>query len=1481
MSEPLKCFVIGADSLLAECGDILLARGHEICGVATRAARIESWARGHGIDIVDLDGDYVAAMAAKSFDWLFAITHLEILPADVLAIPTCGAINFHDGPLPRYAGLNTPAWALIAGEVEYGVTWHAITSGVDEGDILVQRTFEVADGETSLSLNTRCFAEGIDAFVELVDRMQSDALEPVAQDKLQRSVFKRADRPPSCCAIDWRWSATRIERLVRALDFGEYANPLGIAKARLDGVSYAVTVVTAIDGAAAPGACVVTDDGLVVGAGEGRLLIRSLSDLDGIAIELATLGGRQFDVFDQPTLDAWTDVGKRAAKAEPRWLKDLLAPAAVAPAHLPPHASGRQRSTRAVAAFEGRSESERLGLFASYVARTTGRSAVRLSRPIDKATGGATACPWLADTAPVLIDVDLDAPWRHAAGTVAAAIDAHTKRGPILADLHRRTPSIRGVLASIAVLGDQLSYDPEVVTSEQVASVIRDIGRIAADESTPVARVDLLGADRARLIDAFNATERVIDGLPTVHERILAQAAIDDTRDALIFEGRTLTYAALVDRTATLAADLVERGVGPGRLVGVFVERSIDLVVAVVAVLRAGAAYVPLDPDYPAERLEFMIEDANLDVIVDHAATRSRRLPASIDRVAVDALRSNRAELPNVASDDLAYVIYTSGSTGRPKGVEVEHRNVVNFCCGMSDRLDADPPGVWLAVTSLSFDISVLELLWTLTAGFSVVIYADRDRATLLAPTKMDYGLFMWGNDDAPGRKKYQLMLDGARFFDTHGFQSVWTPERHFHAFGGPYPNPAVTGAALAAITDNLAIRAGSCVSPLHHPLRIAEEWAVVDNLCDGRVGVAFAAGWQPNDFVLRPEAHANNKRIMFEQIDIIRRLWRGESVEFDNPFGDAVATPTLPRPVQDDLPVWVTSAGNPDTYRMAGEIGANVLTHLLGQSIDEVAAKIAIYREARALAGYDPGYVTLMLHTFVGDDADTVKAIVREPMKAYLRASVGLVKQFAWTFPAFKRPVGETASPADVDLDALSEEDLDAILEFAFERYFEDSGLFGTPEGLLARVHRLESIGVDEIACLLDFGVPTAEVLDSLPRLADLRARSNATRVDDGEDWSFAAQVRRFGVTHLQCTPSMARMFLAQPQARAALSEIRHLMIGGEALASDLAGELRAVTAASITNMYGPTETTIWSSTHDVRSATKVCLGRPIANTRLYILDDRREPAPVGVPAELYIGGAGVVRGYRGRPELTAERFVEDPIAGGRMYRTGDQVRWLPDGSIEFLGRLDHQVKIRGYRIELGEIEARVRDVAGVRDAAVIATDVDDADRRLVAYVVGGVSQENLRSHLQACLPASMVPAHFVFLDALPLTPNKKLDRGALPDVRRTTTVSTEVAPETDLEATVASIWRETLGTDRVGVEDNFFDIGGHSLLIVRMHAKLKAAVDQPISVTDLYRFPTIRALARHVATGEQLVTLDESSERAQRRRASLSRRRGRGPRP
>lgn len=992
--------------------------------------------------------------------------------------------------------------------------------------------------------------------------------------------------------------------------------------------------------------------------------------------------------------------------------------------------------------------------------------------------------------------------------------------------------------------------------------------------------------------------------MPALFER---QVDATPNAPALAFEGSVLTFAELDREANRVANSLIALGIGPEKLVGLHVRRSLDLVIGALGILKAGGAYVPLDPSYPTDRLAMMVEDSGLAVLLtqeDITDEVPSRTPAILTMEAaraanVDPARPGRRAEPG----NLAYVIYTSGSTGRPKGVMVEHRNVINFFAGMDDRIPAAASGqpVWLAVTSLSFDISVLELFWTLQRGFKVVVHSDRRHAPAATaarparrgPDGMDFSLYYWGNDDGPGPRKYHVLLEGAKFADAHGFRAVWTPERHFHAFGGPYPNPSVTGAAVAAVTRNLDIRAGSCVLPLHHPARVAEEWAVIDNISNGRVGLAVASGWMPEDFVLRPEnAPPNNKSSMLRDIDVLRRLWRGEAVPFPMANGKMVDVRTQPRPVQKDLPLWVTTAGNPETYREAARLGANVLTHLLGQSIDEVADKIRIYRETLVETGRNPDdfQVTLMLHTLIGEDRDEVRDLARGPMKDYLRSAAALIKQYAWAFPAFKRPQG-AAQPLDLDLGTLTAEELDDILEFAFLRYFEDSGLFGTVDDALARVAQLKAIGVTEIACLIDFGLPAERVLRSLKPLAQVVVNANPAPAQQTEDYGVAAQIRGHGVTHLQCTPSMASMIMLSDEDRLALGEVRHLFIGGEALQGALLREIRKVSRATIENMYGPTETTIWSSTQPANDGDRIVpLGKPIANTQLYVLDERLRPVPPGLPGELYIGGEGVTRGYLNRDDLTRERFLPDPfVEGNRIYRTGDLVRFDEHGTLHFLGRADHQVKVRGYRIELGEIEAALGTHPGVAEAVAVAREDTANDARIVAYLRfrgDAVPDGELRGHLKRHLPDFMVPSNFVAMDSFPLTPNAKVDRKALPSPEQATRAepapviqlpSAPSAAGDEMAGRIAEVFRRFLGVPRVLPTDNFFTLGGHSLLAVQAHREIKATIAPEVTIADIFRFPTVQGLAEHLANkGKPNSALGRVADRAQLRRNALAGRRG-----
>ncbi|MEU4565099.1 amino acid adenylation domain-containing protein [Micromonospora sp. NPDC023956] len=388
-----------------------------------------------------------------------------------------------------------------------------------------------------------------------------------------------------------------------------------------------------------------------------------------------------------------------------------------------------------------------------------------------------------------------------------------------------------------------------------------------------------------------------------------------------------------------------------------------------------------------------------------------------------------------------------------------------------------------------------------------------------------------------------------------------------------------------------------------------------------------------------------------------------------------------------------------------------------------------------------------------------------------------------------------------------------------------------------------------------LSFDISVVELL--LPLMCDVPlVVVGADETADGP--ALRRRLVESGTTVLQATPATWRLLLA---AGGVPPSVRLRLTGGEALPRDLADALLA-DGASLWNCYGPTETTVYSSAGPVPPApAAVTIGGPIANTRLHLLDEAFQPVPVGVVGELYVGGTGVARGYHGRPGLTADRFVPDPFAdrpGARLYATGDLARRRPDGQVEYLGRADHQVKVRGFRIEPGEIETLLRAQAEVADAVVTAWTGGDGDVRLVAYAVPAAGTdpdalwERVRPALARRLPEYMVPAALVPLTALPLNDNGKVDRKALPAPRWTDPTAVPVAPRDPVEHLVAGIWQEVLRVDAVGVHDDFFRLGGHSLLGVRALGRIGAAVDMEVPIPLLFAAPTVAAMADALRAAE-----------------------------
>ncbi len=342
----------------------------------------------------------------------------------------------------------------------------------------------------------------------------------------------------------------------------------------------------------------------------------------------------------------------------------------------------------------------------------------------------------------------------------------------------------------------------------------------------------------------------------------------------------------------------------------------------------------------------------------------------------------------------------------------------------------------------------------------------------------MEFGLYFFGDYEAAYQDdKYDLLLESAKYADSHGFSSIWLPERHFSSFGGLSPNPAVLCATLASVTRNIHLRAGSVVAPLHHPVRLAEDWALVDNLSQGRTGLAMASGWHQDDFVFAPEKYENRQAEMQQSLATVRRLWRGDRVECTT-TGGAVRTPKLfPQPCQSEPPIWLTVVNNIEVFRQAGRDGHAVLTNLMAQSPAVLAENIAAYRQAWRDAGHvGEGYVSLLMHTYLTANANDAIEAARKPFIQYLESAVGLFKSLV------------NGLDKKVDFDAITDSDRDYLLNAAYDDYVEHRALIGSVDSTRALVQSIADIGVQEIGCFIDFGVAADQVADGLPHLNQLK---------------------------------------------------------------------------------------------------------------------------------------------------------------------------------------------------------------------------------------------------------------------------------------------------------------------------------------------------------------------------------------------------------
>ncbi|TNF51891.1 MAG: peptide synthetase, partial [Burkholderiales bacterium] len=638
-----SCVLVGNESLLIQCAELVRQGGNSINAVVTRNADIRQWAQGLGLRIEKPGPDLASRLTDVDFDWLMSIANLSVIDQALIDKAREGAINFHDGPLPRHAGLNAPVWAILGREKQHGVTWHLMQGGIDEGDILKQKLFDLAPHETALTLNTRCYEAAIESFGELLADLQGGQLQRRPQDLSQRSYHARLDRPAAAARIDLARPAQDVLALIAALDHGSYWNPLCVPKLEIGGRVLAVGSATLeTDATAVPPGQVVeaTMGGLVVGTGSTAVRLTGLRDMSGQAVCPTTLAkpGDRLALPDAESGQQLTETLARVVAGEAAWRRCLQAPE---PVELPSVAAGgRQPDLRPVRlALPASLDGSRLAsVVAAWAARISGRASLDLAW---RASGAPRLPGYFSSWVPLRLSAGNDALFGDFERQLTTALEAVRRHPAFALDLVLRDPTIRslsvpqvgvneeagaieGCALTVALSGTHgptLWFDagrlPEAAAQELAQRLQRVAEALTAADAASVAlgKLTLMSAtERQRVLYDWNNTRCDYERQTCVHQFFEQQVRRTPDATAVVFEGESLSYHELNRRANQVAHQLATMGVRPGTLVGLYTRRSLDLLVGALAIQKAGGGYVPLDPAYPADRIALYIEDSGAPV---------------------------------------------------------------------------------------------------------------------------------------------------------------------------------------------------------------------------------------------------------------------------------------------------------------------------------------------------------------------------------------------------------------------------------------------------------------------------------------------------------------------------------------------------------------------------------------------------------------------------------------------------------------------------------------------------------------------------------------------------------------------------------------------------------------------------------------------------------------------------------------------------
>jgi amino acid adenylation domain-containing protein len=810
-----SCYVIGETTLTLQCCEKLLERGHAICGIISPSPDIAAWAKSRSIPCDEPPLGFNGLLHSRPCDYLFSIVNNAVLPAELLALPRRMAINFHDAPLPRYGGIHATSWAIMNREQTHGITWHVMAPKIDAGGVLKQKMLSVSSTDTALSLNMRCYQKAAEAFGELVDELAAGTAAEMPQNLSQRTYYSRYRRPERGCLICWNRTAEEVDAFVRSLDFGPYPNAIGVPKVCAGGEFFIVKKLRVLDtrSPAAPGTVLAADaGGITVATADRDVCLFGLATLEGCDCDAAQrardCGIRPGYRFIEPEAEIagrLTELYRFTCCHESFWREQLrdLQPLALPDMRL----YGRSSEPAGDMLFSLQLQPELLraalllvpaakpwqitaAFYIAFLARHAGATEIHVGFGRDKLTESIKGLEgFFAGCVPLRLSVDACKPLEECCRAAVEKLSDIERSGTFPRDLIARHPDLKSqagqsmpvrirhlrdfsnlLPAGDAALEFLVADDGDCMLRINTAVVDAAYGEslknqlmvflhaAAGGMHRPLDRLPLASeADKRRIIEAWNSTAAPFAEDVCMHELFERQVLVRPDSTATVYEGASVSYEELNRRANALAWYLRQQGAGRGSLVGICLDRSHDMIAALLAILKAGGAYVPLEPSYPAERIEAIVHSAGIKVIVSQEKHARLTLHAGVKTVSIDGAARSAIDAQKTGNpprvnrpDDLAYVIYTSGSTGAPKGVMVAHTpfaNLFEWCCR---TCGFGPDDSVLFITSLGFDLSVFDIFGILGCGGRIYIASDASRrdASQLARALCTQEITFW--DSAP-----------------------------------------------------------------------------------------------------------------------------------------------------------------------------------------------------------------------------------------------------------------------------------------------------------------------------------------------------------------------------------------------------------------------------------------------------------------------------------------------------------------------------------------------------------------------------------------------------------------------------------------------------------------------------------------------------------------------------------------------------------